>query len=177
MGGGSVGYHISERWKVSAGLYYTIKHYDSPGEAYHLPGYWANNPAIKMNQVNAVCNMWDIPINIRYDVLTSKNTKVFASAGLSSYLMRKEDLHYFYTYNNNPYDKSYVYQKHKDYWFAIANVSAGIEQNIGKGFSLQAEPFAKFSIADVGTGKIRLNSYGLFVGLKYRPFKVVHPHH
>jgi hypothetical protein len=174
----TAGYHISRRWTVSTGLLYTVKHYDAPGEAYHLPpGYWTNNPYLKMKSVSATCNMWDIPLNIRYDLYAGKKQKIFVNTGLSSYLMKKEDLHYFYTYNNNPYDRAYVYNKNSNYWLAIGNISAGFEQQLGSGLSLQAEPFAKFSLGDVGYGKIRLNSYGLFVGLKYRPFTRTHPHH
>ena len=178
MAGAGIGYHLSERWTLNTGLYYTVKHYDAPGDAYHLPpGYWTNNPYLKMNTVEAVCNMWDIPLNIRYDLTTGKKQRFFVSTGISSYLMRKEDLHYYYTYNNNPNDRSYVYKKNTNYWMAIGNISAGFEQQLGKGFSLQAEPFAKLSLSDVGYGKVKLNSYGLFVGLKYRPYKSVHPHH
>ena len=176
--GAGVGFHLSERWTLGTGLYYTVKYYDAPGDAYHLPpGYWTNNPYLKMNSVEAICNMWDIPLNIRYDITNGKKQRFFVSTGISSYLMRKEDLHYYYTYNNNPNDRSYVYKKNTNYWLAIGNISAGFEQQLGKGFSLQAEPFAKFSLSDVGYGKVRLNSYGLFVGIKYRPYKTVHPHH
>lgn len=173
LGGASIGFHVTERWSISTGLYFTTKHYDSPGEDYPLPG----NPMMKMKEVQAACNMWDIPLNLRYDLRTGTRTRFFASAGLSSYLMRKEGMHYYYTYNDIPYDRSYTSKNNQGYLFAVSNISAGLERAIGKGFSVQAEPFAKFSLAEVGTGKIRLNSYGILVGLKYRPFRVLQSRH
>ena len=60
---------------------------------------------------------------------------------------------------------------------SVGNLSAGYEQNLGS-FSVQAEPYVKFALRGVGMGKVDLNSYGMNIGLKYKPswsLKKTHP--
>ncbi len=166
----TIGYNINRRWSVNSGLLYTIKNYTTSGDNYKFPpSYWATNPSIKMEQVKAVCTMFDIPVNVRYNWLVRKNQSAFISAGLSSYLMNKEEFEYKYTYYNNPYRREWTNGKNSNYFFSVANISVGYEQQVGPAISLQAEPFFKFSISEIGFGKVPLNSLGMFIGVKYKP--------
>ena len=122
-----------------------------------------------MQKVQANCFMWDIPLNIRYDLLLGKKQRAYITTGISSYFMKKEDLHYYYTWYNNPAYKNWINEKNSQYWLAAINLSAGIEQRISPVFSVQAEPFIKIPTGPIGYGKINLNSLGIFFSLKYSP--------
>ena len=52
------------------------------------------------------------------------------------------------------------------YGAAVANFSFGIERKIGKRLTFQAEPFFKIPLAEVGYGKVKLISTGLFISSK-----------
>jgi hypothetical protein len=166
----TAGYQLSKRWSVQTAILYTNKYYTTLGGTYgKVPGYPPSDPYLKIKQVNAECFMWDIPLNIRYDWLAKRKSRAFVNAGLSSYFMKKEDLHYWYTHYNNPKYKHWINESNSNYWFAVGNISAGFEQFITPSISIQAEPFFKFSLRDVGYGQVNLKSSGIFLGAKYTP--------
>lgn len=165
-----LGYRFTERISVQTGLLYSQKHYTAVGDAYKgYPEYYMGNPNLKMKWVQADCFMWDIPINIRYDWLLKEKQRAFASVGVSSYVMNKEDLHYYHSYYNNPADKVWVNEQNSSFWMSALNLSVGFEQRISHVLSLQAEPFMKMPVREIGYGKIDLNSFGIFLSLKYSP--------
>ena len=173
------GFNLSKRWQINTGLVYNKKYYDAKGEDYHSPkGYWTDT--LYLSLVNGSCNMWDIPINVRYNILAKKHYSVFASAGISSYFMKTEDYGYHYYDNSGQYGYKYKSTPTNNaYWFSIGNLSAGYEQNFGA-FSVQAEPYLKFALRGVGMGSLDLNSYGMNIGLKYKPnwsLKKANPQH
>jgi hypothetical protein len=91
--GVTIGYNFNRRLSVNTGFLYTKKNYTTSGENYKFPpGYWAGGPNVKMHSVEASCYMFDIPLNLRYNVVAAKKYSIFASAGLSSYLMSKRNL-------------------------------------------------------------------------------------
>ena len=170
-------YNINRRWQINTGLVYNKKYYSAKGEDYHPPkGYWTDTVTLSM--VNANCLMWDIPINVRYNIVAKKEYSIFANVGISSYLMRSEDYGYHYYYYTGQYGyRSKSTPTHDAYWMSVGNLSAGYEQNLGS-FSVQAEPYVKFALRGVGMGKVDLNSYGMNIGLKYKPswsLKKPHP--
>jgi hypothetical protein len=104
---------------------------------------------------------------VRYDVSFNDKRRWFVSTGLSTYLMDKENYNLSYSWNPAPY--TYNSDTNKNYLFSVLNLSAGMERNLGKHFSLQAEPYLKVPLKDLGTAKIRMDSYGILFTLKYRP--------
>ncbi|MDX2047446.1 MAG: outer membrane beta-barrel protein [Chitinophagaceae bacterium] len=168
--GFTLGYNFSRRWSVNTGVLWTKKNYTTTANNYKFPsGSWAYNPGVYMKSVKANCEMVDIPLNLRYNAIVGKKYSAFISAGISSYLMGKEDFHYYFMYNNNPSYRRWVNSNSKNYWFSTGNLSMGYEQQLTPAFSVQAEPFLKFSLRDVGSGNVRLNSMGMFIGVKYKP--------
>jgi len=165
----TAGFNFNKRWSVQTGFLYSEKYYTSTGGEYQkIPGY-PYNPQIKIIKVNAECLMWDLPVNVRYNWLYRPAQRAFVSAGLSSYFMKQEDLHYWYEYGSMPGYKRWVNNNSSSYWFSVLNLSAGFEQRIIEGLTVQAEPFFKVAVRDIGYGKINLKSYGIFLGLKYIP--------
>jgi hypothetical protein len=165
-----IGYRFTERFTVQTGVLHSRKHYTAVGEAYKgYPGVNLNNNYVKMDWVDANCLMWDIPVNARYDLLLRKKQRAFISAGLSSYIMSKEDLQYHFRYYGYPGYRAWSNQENKSYWLSVINLSVGYEQRISTSFSFQAEPFLKIPTREMGYGNINLNSLGILLSLKYTP--------
>ena len=162
-----VSYDLSKRWSFNTGFILTKKNYTANGSDFHPPKhYWTSY--INLNDVEGNCEMWDIPLNIRYNLTTSK-TKWFVSSGFSTYIMRKQYYNYYYTVNNLPREKDWSMNSQTNYWFNVLNVSAGMEKQLNRSWSIQAEPFIKAPLKGVGFGNMSINSYGVLATLKFHP--------
>lgn len=155
-------YRFNKRWSVQTGVIKSLKYY------YALPEQYTSPYSLKnLKDINATCDMLDIPLNLRFDFVNTPQHKWFATAGATSYLMLKEK----YSYN---YESSYgTPAKTKDwegktgfYPFGVINISAGYERRLFKNFTAQAEPFFKVPVQNVGYGNVKLATFGLFISGK-----------
>jgi hypothetical protein len=160
-GGIIAGYHLNNIWSVHTGAIYTQNNYKLTGSDYHPPKhYWTQY--VKLETVEGYCRMWEIPVQLRYAFDQSGNNRWFVSAGMSSYLMKKQK--YNYNYKNNAgvsYSRSWQTDSSSKYLFSILDLSAGWEKPIGKHLNLQVAPYAKIPLKGVGFGNIRLSSFGI----------------
>jgi hypothetical protein len=158
-------YRFSSRWSVQTGVIRSKKVYDAYGDQYEIPLKW--NAGVMPQRVDAVCDMLDIPLNIRYDITQHPEKRVFITTGLTSYVMLKEA--YYYTYDTK------IAGTH-DSWigtsgpFLISNLnfSIGYEARITNRLTWQAEPFVRVPISSIGWSKVNLFTLGSFVSIKYR---------
>lgn len=164
-----VEYRFNNRLSIQGGLLRSMKYYDTYPEYYQWPNSWGYMP--KMTNVNATCKMLDIPVNIRYDISQGKLSRLFASAGATSYIMLNEK--YVYNYEN-PADPKIKWKdwegKTGPYYLGVLNFSVGYEYQLFRKLSVQAEPFFKLPIAHVGFGQVNLSTLGLLVSAKYPIF-------
>lgn len=158
-------YSPSKHWGISMGAIWSKKLYDkkNPGKSYSYGGTW-----FEADYLDGDCRVLDIPINITYYILPEARLNFYATLGVSSYIMLKED--YVYTVTENNY-KYYYYEDYKNqnrHWFSMLNLSFGLQYKISPRLQLQAEPFLKVPMSGVGQGKIDLVSAGSFFTLKYK---------
>ncbi len=164
-----IGYQLSKKLSVQTGFYAGRKKYIAgPGDYNPKAGsYW---DMVQIVKVDASCLVYDIPLTLRYNFIQKPTTDYFATAGFSSYIMKKEDYVYDYTYNNMPHHSSWTYTGNK-HFFSVFNISVGIEKKLSPYFSLLAEPYVGIPLSGVGDGSVKLYSAGLQVGLKYNPYR------
>lgn len=165
-GGIQAGYYLTDRLSFNTGLIYNFKKYKARAKDFTPKG-----PMVYYNidKIEGGCNMFDIPINLRYDLGIKTRSRYFVSAGVSSYLMDKEDYdYYFYTSSGNYSQKNWSTSENSNYLFSILNFSAGVEKQLGRSTYFQVEPYLKIPMKGVGNGDIRLNSFGINLGLKYQ---------
>jgi len=168
-----VDYKLSNRWLLQGGIIYTKKNYKMKGEDFHPPkGGWFDH--VKLEDVTGSCYMIDFPLNARYNAIHKKSFNVFAGAGLSSYLMKKEEYSYYGYYYGNPINSNREYEGSEGYILSILNVSIGYEKKLSNSFSMQVEPFFKQTLKGVGFGDISLSSTGVYFSLRYNPVKIQH---
>ncbi|HTS42765.1 MAG TPA: hypothetical protein VMH01_00105 [Puia sp.] len=170
----TIGYEFANRWSVNSGLIYTKKNYGANADDFHAAIIGGGYPPSKLEYVKGNCDMWEIPLSLRYDFASTRKNSFFGSLGLSSYLMKKEEYTFFMEYNTGwgtfiAPKGPYSYTNGNLYLLSIASISAGMEHQFSKGFSLQVEPFMKIPLTGVGLGNLQLNSYGLSFSLRYAP--------
>ena len=129
-----LGYNFSSRWSIETGVIYTKKNYASSGENFKFPPNYYYGDLVK---AEGYCQMFDIPINVRYNAIATNKQKVFISAGLSSYLMNKEQYKFHCTNGGNYWPSWYTNEENSNYLFSIANFSFGYEYAFARHFSLQ----------------------------------------
>lgn len=166
--GAGLSYDFAKRFTARAGFYVTKKIYQASPDEYHTPG--GNYP--NLTGVDANCKVYEIPVSISYNFGQRNKHNWFGNAGLSSFIMKKED----YTYNyKSPAGQTYTYyqelsNKNKHY-FAVLTLSGGYKYQFTNRLSMQAEPYAKIPLGGVGQGKIKLSSAGVLFTVTYKPFK------
>ena len=163
------GYQLNNKLSVQTGFYISRKKYIAGPDDYHPKqgSYWNMVSIIK---VNANCLVYEIPLATRYNFINKKATTYYATTGVSSYIMKREDYNYYYTRNNIPAQSAWTYTGNKKL-FSVITLSAGIEKKINEKFSIQAEPSVAIPIAGVGDGQVKIFSSTLQVALKYQPSK------
>jgi hypothetical protein len=173
----TVGYYLTSKLSVNTGLFYSNKFYWSPGHgpgiqpAYQQGGNTATFAyAPHIEYVNGSCNMYEVPLTLRYDFTkTGEKTKFFVNAGLSSYFMLKQTYIYFFHSSGRPLAWKTTDDAQANYWFGVGDLSFGLETDMGKGFSFQAEPFFRIPLQQMGLENLKLNSYGIILSFRYAP--------
>lgn len=159
-----LGYSFNDRWAVESGLYLDRKRYYTAGEYFNTKGVHMP-PNATLLDVDGTCYMWEIPVNVRYNFTPSGRMKWFATAGLSTYLMSRENYTYQYDSGWGTGESNWNIHKPSQYWFSIVNLSAGLEQRAGKIGNLRIEPYVRIPLSGIGTGKLPILSTGLNIGI------------
>jgi hypothetical protein len=167
--GAAIGYRINNRLGVQTGFYAGKKVYQAgPGDYKTKPGSYLS--MVEIIRIGADCNIYEIPLSVRYDILAGKRSRIYAVSGLTSVIMKRETYDYHYRSNGmyRMMDTTYNGNKHL---FSVLNVSAGYEHRIFKTLHIQAEPYMNIPLSGIGEGKVKLYSAGLRAGIKYTPVK------
>lgn len=164
--GALLGYQLNKKWSVETGFYVEKKYYYSDGKYFDrsnlktMPANW------KIDEASGDCKMFEIPVSLKYNFSSRKNSNWFATVGTSSYFMKKESYAfkiYYGTYG--PVAHSYAYHDSTKYFFSNLNFSVGYMHRLGNFADLRIEPYLKAPVSGVGIGKLPLLSTGLQIGL------------
>ncbi len=157
-------YQLSGRISLEGGVLWARKNYYSEGK-------YLDTSKLKLpirsivKTAEGYCNMFEIPLNVRYDLITKKNHFWFLSAGVSSYLMKQEEYDLSYERYNQLYTKNYAYSNSSKDWFSIMNLSIGYQKSLGKNATLGIAPYIKLPLKGVGIGKLPVTSTGVYLTL------------
>jgi len=167
--GAGLNYSVSKSFSIRSGFYISKKIYSVDGNDYDLQG--GNTGYASLQNVEANCTVYEIPLKIDYNFKKLKNHNWFVSTGLSSYLMKKENYDYYYkTPAGQLYNKDYTINNKNKHFFSVLSLSAGYQYYLNNQFSIAAEPYINLPLKGVGEGKVKLNSGGILMTLKMKPF-------
>ena len=160
------GYKFSKGWSIEAGVLSSKKYYYSDGEYLNNPKIYLP-PNTKITAVQGDCRMIEIPLVLKYDFGFKKSHNWFASAGISSFLMKQEDYAYDYYYTTTGTTQTYskTYENESKDWAAVMQISAGYMRSIPLGMNLRLEPFIQIPLKGAGYGNLPLTSAGLRLGI------------
>jgi hypothetical protein len=168
MYGAGLSYYAGKRMRISTGFYIAGKKYAAAPQQYKFP---AGTSYPYLDKVVANCKVYEIPLNVYYNFKQYKNQNWFVGAGLSSYLMKKEDYEYQYKYPTGQMHSYYKnYSNQYKHYFSVLTLSGGWQYNINKRISFITEPYIKIPFAGVGAGKVKLNSTGVLLTIAVKPF-------
>jgi hypothetical protein len=162
-----VEYEFARRWRLNTGALYTAKFYNANVQSYHAWSEAWKNWQVLPTDIVADCRIIDIPLNIRYDAWRTPKYDFFFSTGLTSYIMLNEKYDYIYDQPATT-PKGREVSNSGNYWAGMLNFSLGYERQISKNFTLQAEPYLKVPLSQVGIGKVNLYGTGLLFSIKYQ---------
>jgi hypothetical protein len=163
--------YTMNRFTIRSGFYVAKKVYTAGPDDYHPPNhYWTYY--VDLTKVDADCRVYEIPVTASYNFSESKTHNWFVSAGLSSYLMKKETYGYHYKdpTTQMPGYKDWTLKNGENHIFSILDLSAGYERKLNKRLSVIAEPYFKIPMDGIGFGSIKLNSAGVLFTLSVKPF-------
>ncbi|OLY92132.1 Outer membrane protein beta-barrel domain-containing protein [Cnuella takakiae] len=159
------GYRFSNRWSLETGISLTRKFYYTEGD--YFSARYPQSPNNKLTDVTGRCTMLEIPINIRYDIRQGGRSSWFATAGISSYIMKQEDydLTYLYLNSGNYGVHSYSYKNASRNLFSVLQLSTGYSRQLNKGMAIRIEPALRLPITGLGYGKLKFSSTALQLGV------------
>jgi hypothetical protein len=162
--GALAGYHITKQLAIETGLFWDKKYYYSKGEYFNK-----SQAGISYNilSLEGDCNMFEIPITIRYDFATRKNHDFFVRGGLSSYLMKQENYNARVQDNGNEWNYLFKSDHANNYFFSVAQLSAGYELAISGKTKIRIEPYVNIPLQGIGVGSMPISSTGIFLGVTH----------
>ncbi|SHN46022.1 PorT family protein [Chitinophaga sp. CF418] len=164
------GYRFSKRLAVETGVIYERKYYYSEGKYFETKKTpWPDG--IKLIDVDGWCNMYEIPLNVRYTFATGAKSSWYVNGGMSSYIMKKQGYNYSYEYYGTYGDRNWVYKKATKDWFSNMHLGVGYERPVGVLGTLRVEPYVMIPVKGIGVGNLPVTSVGMNVGLT-RPLRL-----
>jgi hypothetical protein len=164
------GYRFSKRLAVETGVIYERKYYYSEGKYFETKKTpWPSG--MNLLDVDGWCNMYEIPLNVRYTFATGAKSSWYVNGGMSSYIMKKQGYNYSYEYYGTYGDRNWEYKKATKDWFSNVHLGVGYERPVGVLGTLRVEPYAMIPVKGIGVGKLPVTSVGINIGLT-RPLRL-----
>jgi len=171
-------YQVLPRWGITTGVLYTNKKYWGEGAEYRPPyGYWkALTNGIVPDRIDGTCSMYEVPVAVTFDIVSTRRTRLFASAGMSSYFVRSEEYYYHFDTPNPGAVNGWTGKKPSTLWFGIGTLSAGLDFKATRTLSLGVEPYFKLPLEGMGWADIDLYSTGVMFAARYHFAKKANKH-
>ena len=173
--GVTVDYQFINHLYIGTGLLYTRKNFAAFPQDYHVPdSYWRDNGMGMgggVEYIKGTFTMLEIPINLRWDFITSDNSLFYLGIGTSSYFFDRQNCGYYFDFYNprNLLYKEVAYSNEPSNLFATLNFSAGAEFGLTNSLSFLVGGYVKTPTRGIGFGQVDMTSFGLTFGLHFAP--------
>jgi len=156
---------LTKKLSVQTGLNYGTKNYEA--KAYD---YTFNNPNIvnTIAGIDAACKVLEIPLRASYFLIDNPKNSIHLNAGLSSYIMLKENYRFIYTAASGRKDRFVEEKNANQHYLSVIDLSATYNIKLrNKKFALGLEPYVKIPLGGIGEGNVPLKSSGISLKLNY----------
>jgi hypothetical protein len=162
-----LGYTFADRFTIKTGFYTASKVYTTDPYDYKFS---STPPNIQyLTQIDANCKVYEIPLSLSYSFAHTRNHNWFTTAGLSSYIMKKETYDYLYKYPGGAtYTHTYTVNNENKHLFSALSLSGGYSRRLNNTFTLSAEPYIKIPLGGVGAGEVKLQGAGVLFSIGAR---------
>lgn len=159
-----LGYQVNKKISVETGIGWDTKYYHSDGKYFSvknitLPAY------ARIRKLDGECKMLEIPVAMRYNISRYVKSNVSVSAGISSYIMKKENYTYTVERNNSVYPRKASYKNSSTDLFAVATAGMSYQHGLAKNVSVRVEPNIRIPLKGVGIGSLPITSAGISIGI------------
>ena len=156
----AVSLQLTDKLSLATGFAYAVKPYFISTNGYNGGGY--SYGSRQTDNVDATCNVLDVPLNINYRLFHSGKNTISAGTGLSSYFMLKE--RYRFNYSDNT---SYTYRVRNEnkHLLGVLNINATYQRQLNNKLNLLVQPYYKLPLTDIGNEGIDLRSVGVAFGV------------
>jgi hypothetical protein len=159
---------VFKRAYLQVGTIWSNKVYNANAGDYQIS--WLHYYGPYPTTVEGECKVFEVPLNVRFDIFQGEVSRWFASAGTTSYHMNSEWYKYYYENESDPkIDKRSRADATGWYLFSHLNASAGYEYRLTRRLSLIAEPYVRIPLKRVGYGKVNLFTTGAWISIRYTP--------
>lgn len=165
--GTRVGYQFADKFEVSAGLAFSRKIYKGAGAEYTMEGGWIYD--IEPMQMDAKCDVIEIPVGLTYYTNGFRNSGFFADLGINSYMLHSE--WYGFNYNDalvrpERY-KEVIEDNENSHLVGVGRLAIGYQKVLSNKSSLQIAPYLQFPLTGIGAGRVNLYSSGVQIAVKF----------
>jgi len=160
----TAGYQFNKTWSIESGISFDTKKYYTKGDYFDKSNVPDFNNA-QLLSVSGSCNMFEVPINLRYKFPSNSDHNWTIAVGTSSYFLTKESYNYSATTGGQNVQGKLINYPSSSHLFAVINVGGGYEKKLSK-LSLLIEPYYKIPIKGIGTGNLYMSSSGINIGVK-----------
>jgi hypothetical protein len=154
---------LTKRLTISTGAAYSKKPYATTFDNYYIGYKFKNDP----QSVSADCRVLDIPLNVDYKVYSKSANSLSVGSGLSSYIMLKEKYFYDYAIPGTSGPSTTTIINRNRHFLGVLNLNATYEHRLNSKFSVAAQPYLKIPLTDIGNSKVKLQSAGFALGLRW----------
>ncbi len=164
--GALIGYRLNGHFSIETGLLWDKKYYYTEGKYFSKDQLYVP-PSASILNVNGNCNMFEIPISLRYDFTTNAHHGFFVSGGMSSYLMRQQNYTAIVANSSSQWSAPISSSEPANYFFSIFQLSAGYEFAVNGKTKIRIEPYVKMPLQGIGIGSLPISSTGLYLGITH----------
>ena len=160
------GYRFNKHFAIETGLLWDKKFYYTEGKYFSKDQLYVPPSAYILN-VNGNCNMFEIPISLRYDFAHSARNGFFITGGMSSYLMKQQNYTALVSNSSMQWPASFSSDQSSNYFFSIIQLSGGYEFAINGNNKIRIEPYIKIPLQGIGIGSLPISSTGIYLGITH----------
>lgn len=168
--GMGLSYKLAKTLSIGTGIFYSQKLYSADKNSYKVTEKPFATWASYARKIDADCRVIDVPLNLSLQISNKTSNKLYASAGMSSYIMLTEKYDFIY---NNPSPavptgrREYTVRNENEHILNIVNLAVALEKPLSNQVSLVIQPYAKLPLTGIGKGQTDLTSVGVGFSLNY----------